>query len=162
MATPWSDALDAVCEDPPNYEPICDLIEARTGQEVTPEWVEASLEMVMTLVWYYAPCRREDWDTVCALPQEIVGVIAAILYRWTVNPSGIRTLQAGEYSQTWANEGVSAGFTELEQSIISQVAGCGSGGLISVRGSVDAPIPGFGPITRNMEEAQDQPKDERP
>ena len=161
MSTALADAFDAACEEPPNYQPLIDLIEARTGQLVTEEWVESSLEMLMGLVWFYAPCKRDEWTTVCSVPSEIVGALAALLCRWTVNPSGIRTLQAGEYSQTWANEGVTGGFTTIEQQIISQAAGCGSGGLISVRGTVDKPIPGYGNLNERLEEAQEQPRDVR-
>ena len=135
-----SDAFESACAG--DYQPLADLISQQAGQPVTPEWVEAALELAMPLILAAAPCKQGEWVTFCDIPPELQPIMLSLLLRVAVTPTGgIRTIQLGEFSQTWSDTGASLSVDERE--LISALAGCGSvrGGLISVRAVVDPPIP---------------------
>ena len=154
----WSDAFDAAFNpDTPQWQPLVDAVEYRTGRVVTQDWVASRVDDAMAQLRLYAPCKRTLWLTPADLPADVAGVLGAALSRTATNPDGIRTIQAGEFSQTWAGSGsdLSGMFTPVEQRVIGVAAGCGS--VRSVRGVVDAPIPGFAGVTDALEQSRPQP-----
>lgn len=138
-----SDAFEAACADPADYQPLADLISEHSGTPVSPEWVEAALELAMPIIWVAAPCKVEEWQTFCQIPPVLQPVIFALIVRTAVTPvGGIRTIQLGEFSQTWQDSGSQLTGSEID--LIGQIAGCGRrGGLTSVRAFVDPPTPGW-------------------
>lgn len=139
---------------------VSQLISARTGTLVSSEWVATRLDEGMAHLWLAAPCKRREWLGPEVLPDVVAAVFGAMLSRQATNPDRIRTVQMGEYSQTWA--GSEAGSDELfypvERRVIAAEAGCGGPGLRSVAATVDPPITGFPHVIAELENTRFQPE----
>lgn len=154
----WSDAFDAAFTGAsPSYAAVAQAVEDRCGRTVTEAWLAARMDEAMGYVWLYAPCRRSDWLTPADLPRPAQAVLGAMLSRSATNPDGIRTIQAGEFSQTWAGSsaGLESMFTPDEKRLIAALAGCTRGR--STRATVDPPIPGYAGVTQALEDSRPQP-----
>jgi len=130
----WSDAFDAAYDITPDFSPLADLLTIRSGKSVEPEWVSATIDEAFVHVMQYAPCKQSEWEVPTDLPERVQAVLGSVLTRVAGNPEGIRTVQMGEFSQTWAGTVTGPGdlITGVEQRIIGAAAGCPSGGIVSV------------------------------
>lgn len=123
------DVFERAYRDDSDFEPLLDLIEARTGTRPSSAWVSAVIGEVMAHIRRYAPCRRSEWITPADLPPDTATVLLAVLKREQDNPNGIRTEQAGEYSITYAGAIPTTGspLTPDEVAIVKADAGCNRG-----------------------------------
>jgi hypothetical protein len=120
----WADAFDAAyAVDPPNFATLAGLVSSRVGQTIDPAWIAASVDEIITHVLHEAPCREDEWTDPTLMPPPVQAVVASVLSRVAANPQGVRTIQMGEFSQTWAGS---------VTGIIARQSGCGGGGLLSV------------------------------
>ena len=131
----WADAFDAAyAVEPGDFGPLADLLSDRVGQPVTQAWVESAIGEVLNHVGLHAPCKSEEWLDPTNMPVPVQAVVASALSRLAGNPQGVRTIQMGEFSQTYAGSVYGSGdlLTSLEQRIVARHSGCGGGGLVSV------------------------------
>lgn len=146
----WTDAFIAAYDPSPDWSSLATLMSTRTGKTVTEAWLQANLDEAFGHVMYYASCQdtgdsETGWANPGDLPDRVASVLVSLLARATSNPEGVRTIQLGEFSQTWAGSvgGPDGPVTPKEQLIIGRIAGC-PGGIVSVE-TVSPPILGNDP-----------------
>lgn len=130
----WGDAFDsAYSVEPADFSLVAGLVGDRIGQEVSPSWVAAGIDEVLSHILVQAPCKDEEWLDPTAMPVPVQAVVASILCRLAANPQGVRTIQMGEFSQTYAGS-VGSGdlLSPIERRIVDRYSGCGSSGLGSI------------------------------
>jgi hypothetical protein len=125
-------------------EALLAAVEARSGVEVDEDWLVVAADEVLTFVRLLAPCKRNEWTSISALPSDVQSVVVSALARMASNPRGIRQETIGEYSYTLAGVNAAGGvgtgpFSPSEARVITAVAGCG-GGFKSVPMVVPAPL----------------------
>lgn len=131
----WADAFDvAYASEPLNFVDLAGLLSDRVGQTVSPDWVAASIDEVLAHVLLQAPCKDGDWTDPTMMPAPVQAVVASVLVRLAANPQGVRTIQMGEFSQTYAGSVTGSGdmLTSLERRIVARQSGCGSSGIVSI------------------------------
>lgn len=131
----WADAFDAAyAVEPLDFTSLASLLSARVGQTVDADWVAASIDEVMAHVLLQAPCKDDEWTDPTVMPAPVQAVVASVLCRLAANPQGVRTIQMGEFSQTYAGSVTGSGdmLTSLERRIVARQSGCGSSGIVSI------------------------------
>ena len=146
----WSEAFNAAATG--DYTPLASVVSERVGRPVEATWLASRVDDALGLIMLYAPCKRGEWVSCANWPATVQTVVGAALSRSAANPDGIRTVQMGEYSQTWAGNltGSDELFSPVEKRVIAVASGCGESGLQSVRATVDPPIPGIPAPTTDL------------
>lgn len=143
--TVWTDAFADAYGDVPDWSTLASLMATRTGKTVTEAWLQANIDEAFAHVMFYAPCKVTAWADPSDLPATVASVLVSLLARATSNPEGVRTIQMGEFSQTWAGSihGDGGPVTGKEIQIITRASGCQDGfQTVSV---VPTPILGVDP-----------------
>ncbi len=127
----WTDAFALAYGDPEDWTQLSALMTVRAGKPVTEEWLQANIDEAFSHIVYYAPCREGEWLDAADLPATVATVLVSLLARASSNPEGVRTIQMGEFSQTWAGSihGDGGPVTQKEIQMISRAAGCQDSGL---------------------------------
>lgn len=136
----WTVAFSAAYAGTPDWSPLAALMSTRSGKSVSEEWLQANIDEAFAHVMNHAPCQV--WANPGELPPVSAAVLSAVLSRSASNPEGVRTIQMGEFSQTWAGSinGPGGLLTDEEARMVSRDAGC-QGGFSSVE-LVPTPILG--------------------
>lgn len=126
----WTDALENAYDVTPDWDDLSTLISTRARQDVSTDWLQATIDEAFAQVMLHAPCREEGddaWEDPSDFPESVASILASVLVRMVNNPDGVRTVQMGEFSQTWAGSTDAGWLTPQQTRIVARAAGCSEG-----------------------------------
>ena len=132
---PWVAAFQSAYSLSPSWAELSALVSTKAGVAVSEPWLQANVDAAFAHVMLYAKCRYRVWLDPSYLPPLTAAVLGAILARVSSNPQGVRTLQTGEFSQTWASVSPGELVQSDESKIIELESGCPSTSLYTLRTS---------------------------
>lgn len=123
----WANAFNYAYRNPADWSILATLMSnRRSGTVFTEEWLQTNVDEAFAHLMEYAPCKAAEWLSPAHLPNSLASILASILARSHSNPDGVRTVQMGEISKTFAGSVFSEDgpVTMKEAEIISRAAGC--------------------------------------